>query len=665
MAGRCIRGIACAGLLIFSLAVWAESTSLAPEELFEMPLEQLLFVSVASESPERLIHTPGIVSRYDMDEMQKMGFENLLEVLHFIPAVSVQRSVNGRYHIQMRGLSDRVNQKVLFLLNDTPYWMPSHAEIPLLGIPIESISHVEVLRGPGSVTYGTNASAGVVRVVTKEEGESAFRIAVGSHGARMVSGHILEASRDNYVSMSAELRRTEGYPAIATRTFELGDMGFTPTRDGVLRLGERVASVLIRGRYEGTTLTAHAFESGLNSINFSSLDSAEVAYQKAALLGLDHEHSFEGIDLRAFAEYNRYYRQLEVGNILSTSNMDGPEAQFSFADNATSNYRMRSGMHVSMDVLDGLRFLAGTEFEKRSTDAYVLTDSVGGAIIESVFTEPGQPELVVFPAGSVEEWSQFLQVDYQLERWRAVLGARYTDNQRYGSELTPRTSLMYRLSDLQSIKVMYSEGFNSPTFVQDIDIDSFGNPVDTQLRAEIVKTSDLAYSYESKGTLFVANFFYSRIKYLIGLEENAPGVPANARQAYYRSGIELDYQRRYKRSTVFSNFAWLKQGRDNQGSDALAAEAPEYTMGLGASYVLQEGHQLGFSQQWSSRRAYSSPNHQLNLTYRFTHGPNEASITLLNVYDRENLSPDGQFNRPGELQQTDRLSVRAGYRYRF
>jgi len=90
------------------------------QDVFALSLEQLLYVSVASNKTERLIDTPGIVSRYDMAQMERLGLHSLVDVLHFIPGVLVQRSATGSLHVQIRGLSDTNNQKVLFLLNDTP-----------------------------------------------------------------------------------------------------------------------------------------------------------------------------------------------------------------------------------------------------------------------------------------------------------------------------------------------------------------------------------------------------------------------------------------------------------------------------------------------------------------------------------------------------------------
>lgn len=647
-------------ILLGSLPSYAEERS----DVFDMSLEQLLYVSVASSEPERIIHTPGIVSRYDMDVMARLGLHNLLDVLQFIPGVLVQRSVTGSLHIQMRGLSDTNNQKVLFLLNDTPYWMPAHADIPLLGIPVESISHVEVIRGPGSVVYGTNASAGVIRVVTKDSGASSAGFFVASHQRKNAASHHIEELSEGFVSLSLEVQSDEGYQGRVDKVFEFDGLGFSPTNSGSFRYKEEMRSVLLSAEYHSTRFTAHAFESAMNSVSFSGLGSGEETQQVGYLAAIEHSAKFDFLEVKFFSELNRYERTIVIDNLASIFDVGGPSAEFSFDGHGTSNYRWRNGVHFSYPLSERLNVYAGVEHERRNTGAYRLTDSLGGAGVSTYFS-PGESFIDVFPEGRLEELSQFIQLDYQLKDWRFVVGGRYTDNQRYGSELTPRASAMYRWTDEDSIKLMYSQGFNSPTYVQDIDIDAFNNPVDSNLSAEQVSTIDLAYSYENEAHFFVANLYYTEIDNLIGVEEFDPGVPANAASAFYRSGVELDYQWQGAFSTLFANASWLKQGGDDNGIDLLAAEAPEWMMTAGGSYALSAEHSVGLSQDWIGDRAGMNPSHTVNASYQYERGPTVLYATVRNVFDRRNMTPDGQYAVPMDVQQMDRMNFMVGYRYSY
>jgi len=160
-------------------------------DLLELDLEQLLKikVSVASVGSESIKDTPAIVSRYERSDLEKMGISNLRDMFNFVPGVIVQHAITGMAAVQIRGIDEAFNQKVLFLLDGIPYHQPSHSLIPLDGIPWESISHIEVIRGPGTVFHGTQASGGVINVITRENPAKDTLLAkTGSHQLREASG---------------------------------------------------------------------------------------------------------------------------------------------------------------------------------------------------------------------------------------------------------------------------------------------------------------------------------------------------------------------------------------------------------------------------------------------------------------------------------------------
>jgi outer membrane receptor protein involved in Fe transport len=109
-----------------------------------------------------------------------------------------------------------------------------------------------------------------------------------------------------------------------------------------------------------------------------------------------------------------------------------------------------------------------------------------------------------------------------------------------------------------------------------------GNP---NLEAELVKTTDLAYSYEKNNTLFVVNAYLLKTDNFIQRGFNNNLVSFVNSGSFDRSGIELDYQRVFSNYTVFANLAYNHQGNRNVNNDKLAAIVPKVTTSLGLSYV--------------------------------------------------------------------------------
>ncbi|RKZ11220.1 hypothetical protein DRQ50_13945, partial [bacterium] len=221
----CIR-VLMASLLILTMTPLqaqesADSDSLSINELFNMSLAELMEikVTVSSHRPELILDTPAIISRYDADEMAGMGLRTLRDMLRFIPGVTVQDHLFGQTFISIRGVYEGFNQKVLFLLDDTPYFMPSHSDIPLLGIPFSSISHIEIIRGPGAVYYGTNATGGVIKVVTRgygqsDQGENNLSLRGGTN-SYVNGGGYYDTGQNDWGQLSAafEVQRDDGYAA--------------------------------------------------------------------------------------------------------------------------------------------------------------------------------------------------------------------------------------------------------------------------------------------------------------------------------------------------------------------------------------------------------------------------------------------------------------------
>ncbi|TNE88265.1 MAG: TonB-dependent receptor [Deltaproteobacteria bacterium] len=145
----------------------------APVNPFEEPDESELFaldeklVSVASRYEQTLAKAPGIVTVVTADDIRTGGYRTVSEVLRTLPGVYVWDSLEGRDLAAVRGIVSADNNKVLLLVDGMPLYdgVYNHAFLDEY-LPIHSIAQIEVVKGPGSVTYGTNAFAGIVSIRT-------------------------------------------------------------------------------------------------------------------------------------------------------------------------------------------------------------------------------------------------------------------------------------------------------------------------------------------------------------------------------------------------------------------------------------------------------------------------------------------------------------------
>ena len=156
-------------------AVGAQTTS-AGEPVSELSLEQLLSVEVgtvfgASRYGQRVIDAPAPVSIITHEEIARFGYRTLGDVLRGVRGFYVSNDRNYSY-LGVRGFSrpGDYNTRVLFLLdghrlNETVFDSAYIGEDS--PVPMEVVERVEIIRGPGSSVYGTNAFFAVVNIVTK------------------------------------------------------------------------------------------------------------------------------------------------------------------------------------------------------------------------------------------------------------------------------------------------------------------------------------------------------------------------------------------------------------------------------------------------------------------------------------------------------------------
>lgn len=111
--------------LTLTLIVGFPVISLA-EDIFDLSLEDLMKVKVVSGKEESILDSPGTVSTYYPHQLEGMGLHSLSEIISFATSSQLNDSISSVEVIQLRGLSDSNNQKILFLLDGIPYWMPSH-----------------------------------------------------------------------------------------------------------------------------------------------------------------------------------------------------------------------------------------------------------------------------------------------------------------------------------------------------------------------------------------------------------------------------------------------------------------------------------------------------------------------------------------------------------
>lgn len=182
-------------------AVWADSTAGSSAAVMSFMEEESQ--AAASITKVSASHTPAAVTVITAEDIAITPARNMLDLLEvYVPGFVYNEHVEGP-HPAMRGIASDRNYKILLLVNGVNMNEKAHngAVTELENWDLNDIAKIEVIRGPGSVTYGPGAIMGVISITTKDAGKAPgldagaqFYSGYNSAGAHLAYGK----TTDNY-----------------------------------------------------------------------------------------------------------------------------------------------------------------------------------------------------------------------------------------------------------------------------------------------------------------------------------------------------------------------------------------------------------------------------------------------------------------------------------
>lgn len=162
------------------LAGNANANNVQPDNKAEYELDQVLVT--AQRYQTRDVDTPASTSIYTNEQLKATGGRNVLEALKqaeglvyssFGPGGAPMSTMTSK--IMIRG----VTSGTLVLINGTP--LNLRGLYSLEDIPVENVERVEIIKGGGSVLYGSEATGGVINIITKKTFENSIKVSGGNY----------------------------------------------------------------------------------------------------------------------------------------------------------------------------------------------------------------------------------------------------------------------------------------------------------------------------------------------------------------------------------------------------------------------------------------------------------------------------------------------------
>ncbi len=500
-----VISVALVGLLATAANALARNSDPAADaDLFEMPIEELMEIEVtsASKKTEPLSEAPGVMAVVPREEIVTYGDRNLHQLLRRQASVYTRDDfVYGDNNAGFRGdMSTVAEMHTLILYNGRPIRESAqgHNVNTYMAFPLTNLGSVELIRGPGSVLYGTNAFTGVINLKSRaipDQNEFSVSSMVGSHGyyEATASG----AGRRGELGIVADMRVAgeQGY------AYNMSDTAGVYGEDD-----KKYNSVSGAGHLEYRSLTFDFFGSILDSFALGvvplwSNPDHSISNRKL-FLNLGYRiplHDRVTLELNATHNLQENMLSRPVSPVVGTNTSDLLGEATIFA-NPTDNLNVvlgwlqeqRSNYHPDSDQYQSIR-----SYRHEPKGFYAQGDYKMGKLLK-------------FIAGT--QWNKS---SYGIADWVS----------RYGLIITP--------TDKWGVKLLRGEAFRAPVTLE-TDLYDPGILVgNSDLVPEEIKTYDAQLFYHDEKTYAAVTYFESTIDKLIIYDTSA-----SPDMSYMNGGVE-------------------------------------------------------------------------------------------------------------------------------
>jgi outer membrane receptor protein involved in Fe transport len=589
------------------------------DSLLLLSMEDLLSlkIRISTHTAQTLSKAPSVVSVITAEDIRATGATNLSEILQSVPGIYVRANLFAfRPQVTFRGASAG---HTLLMVDGAPIrdlmWASG---IFAKGLPTSMIERIEIIRGPGSALFGSDASAGVINVITRTAGrieKSEVGVRLGSFDSQ--TGWLRHGGSWNGfdIGFTADVSHTDGHdPFVSADGQTANDTNFgtqVSYAPGHAAYGWSGADLRFSAARENWRLLAsHTRHSNLEIglTGAAVLDPLTEGGDSRSDLALYYDNDVFGRDWGVNAELRYYHLDYTSGDGFYERPAGYVDATGSYPDGQINQMRSAErGFSVEVSGLySGIRGHALRVGGGHSVkDLYRVEQWVnfgtgpdgnplpaGGPLVDLSNT------LYAFAPEKVRRINHlFVQDIWTLSpAWELTAGARYDRYSDFGSTLNPRVALVWQTTDRLVTKLMYGEAFRAPSYLE-LYAWTAANIPNPDLTPERSSTWDLSLQYSVARDLRLGLDLYQfRQTNLIAPDSFGQFQNAGNRTS---NGIELEAQWQASRNLRLTGN--LARSREDD-SAYRSVSLPESTAYLRADWQFHPGWHWNVQANWIGER---------------------------------------------------------------
>ncbi len=666
------RGILCASsLLAMAFPVWALQDN--PDDYFNLSLEDLSQITLvsASEFNESLLTVASSVSYINESQWQKMSVRRSRDVLGHLPGVQVVYQALGTQSIHIRGYTNTSTRGHSTLIDGVPVnsFAFNTSNYQISDVNLGVLQSMEVIRGPVSVQYGSDAFHGALALHTYSAQEDETQVSSNLASNGFYNGSVRHTTKlsKHYFNASFDVLRQ------ADQNIDFDWSDATSGESG-------------RGQW------GYEDESSLGLIKWGSDNNQGWAYELGLYLKDETRKDFPG--------YGRFF-----STVLKERNLYDTDSNFQMLRGQVS-HSIFNEVDVSLQLfywrseLDDHRWFSYTQQREWSKDEFRsgakltfkkhhknlhtrwslslekdhakitrangITRDDSGVIISDV------PEN--YDGFTRDMDSISLQGETEVLNQKVVLhyGARFDNLDASGDQFSPRLGLVYLPTEVSSFKLLYGKGFRASSAGERGGFGSTvkGNP---ELDPETIDTYELLFVHLGETFSSELVFFHSDWKNSI---INIPSSDVNFFREYVNQGeneaqgleASITYQQDKFNSDVSASFVESKNEDSGQQyvvfprrifNVGLGYEWPKYKMELYWLNRIEDGSHENSSA--ASRELKTFWQSDMHVSFRQS-SVLKWRLDVVNMFDRNNELPSTFFVENGLPGETFSMLVGVEYK---
>lgn len=477
--------------------------------IFSQEIETLwdIDVTTASKTEEKLSDAPGILSVVTKDEIDGFGALTLSDILNRVTSMYMIHAGTFMWNVgSIRGQNiSNSDNHVLILLNGRPMrdgMSGGFNNVVYTSFPIDVIDHIEIIRGPGSVLYGTNAYSGVINIITNVSDDgSSYKASLGYGSFNTLTGAFSGGVRFNE---DLDLNFGINYLNDDGPEFEFTDTPFqVPSGDSVVNIPPEKGkgnftkdnmSLFLNLNYKGFHF--NTIYADLNPFGLALPFKWQMNSNPPNKAG-DEMTKFKRYfgDLGYKLEFNDKY-SLDLNMTYNWFKAEG-WVQDNPDPNATKGLTANPLFEAAFNAspIENLNFIVGGVFDYNKWEGAQMTN------------------------GELIKYSAYIQADYTWKWIKFILGSQINKVENIDANVSPRIGAIANINDNWGIKALYSTAFrNAYPIESHVNHPSFsGNP---NLNPELISTAEGQVFYQNEKTQTSLTYFNSHLSQLINRVPN-------------------------------------------------------------------------------------------------------------------------------------------------